>query len=1110
MLFTASLFFVLGIFGGSAVTPTSLWSSDSATVVAPPLVAGVHTSPGLEIICAEAYTGTVKAYSATGQLLWSFQTDAGDVLLSPPALSAPMAGDRAALAFGGLKGIVYVLDPSDGQERWRRETGAIAWGGVLWADLDGDRLASLVAGTREEGVVAFDGDGEERWRYTGEEDGRPIRLQGPLATADVNGDGRVALFVVEEGGVLCLDETGRSRWRIETGDRFMSGCVVADTDDDGIYEVYALSSSAPALYAIDADVGELLWRLPWPPFPDPGNRMPLSRLAVADLNHDGHGEILVGDSGGRVTAVSSDGQVLWRFTGSLPGLASITAGDVTGDGGVEVLVAMPDALYCLDGGGRELWRYAIDGAPWHAPVLSDLQENGRTVLVLGGNRALRALSSGGRYHSVLMPWPAAGGNPAQTGGWLRQDLDGPPEETGLFWESKGLLNEGGFDHAAPVFVTTASVREERPRGWQCETPLAGEWQLDSETKLGGAASVRVSARRDPLVLVSDAVAVPRDLHRVSGQVMGRETGTARAGLRWYGAQGILREDAFRSGTASDTGWQRFTLSETAPPVGARTMRLALIAEDSGGAPLWWDEAQLTGDFERAPAAGVFVNQVGFDTNRPKFFTAYSNFRPDQARFVLYSDSGERVFEGRLHQGVTITAGQGRDWGYTYWRGDFSEYREAGAYRIRVYFDSISEYSPDFQIQPNLIWKETVPVVLSFLNAQRCGMAVPGIHEACHLKDADGDLPLHGGWHDGGHYDKRDTPSCLRDLAFAYSVAWRQFEESGGVAERLLEEMRWGAAYVARSVREDGSVAPAPISNPDFWDLPDREPVRWTGGGAADSRDTGEDVHPSVHASALARLVRFGKVGEAEKSEWRASAERALAAAVSGGHTGPDPFNAAMDLFLVTKDAKYGELAKALYPGLEPASIENLLEYESAFDVLVTFDLASKLIEMADRLVKEADNPFGVCVYAGPEGTSYFGGANEFDAPRGNTGHLLEMANLVAKAYRFNPAPEYLVFIYDQLNWILGNNPYGISLIEGLGTKGAPSYYHRYGAGRLPRGAVPGAIANGIAAQGPGDDRPFFDVSGAERPNPGTNGVSIRNNALYIDTLSNLARLRLGG
>jgi hypothetical protein len=64
-----------------------------------------------------------------------------------------------------------------------------------------------------------------------------------------------------------------------------------------------------------------------------------------------------------------------------------------------------------------------------------------------------------------------------------------------------------------------------------------------------------------------------------------------------------------------------------------------------------------------------------------------------------------------------------------------------------------------------------------------------------------------------------------------------------------------------------------------------------------------------------------------------------------------------------------------------------------------------------------------------------------------------------------------------LDYIMGVNPFAICLIESLGSYNFAQYHHRYSYAENPRGAVPGAIPNGIALYRPSKD--YCDRRGLE-------------------------------
>ncbi|MHA1791404.1 MAG: glycoside hydrolase family 9 protein, partial [Promethearchaeota archaeon] len=125
--------------------------------------------------------------------------------------------------------------------------------------------------------------------------------------------------------------------------------------------------------------------------------------------------------------------------------------------------------------------------------------------------------------------------------------------------------------------------------------------------------------------------------------------------------------------------------------------------------------------------------------------------------------------------------------------------------------------------------------------------------------------------------------------------------------------------------------------------------------------------------------------------------------------------------------------------------------------------------------------------------------------------LLERNETFSAAYYFN---DYYLFAHDNVvDWIMGRNPLGICQIESLGKVNLPTYHHRYNSiPANPRGAVPGAVPNGIGkppatfallaqegdearAINAGEDIPWFDLNKLNLED--RNQASFRTNEVYI-------------
>ncbi|MCL4219555.1 MAG: glycoside hydrolase family 9 protein, partial [Candidatus Hydrogenedentes bacterium] len=134
-----------------------------------------------------------------------------------------------------------------------------------------------------------------------------------------------------------------------------------------------------------------------------------------------------------------------------------------------------------------------------------------------------------------------------------------------------------------------------------------------------------------------------------------------------------------------------------------------------------------------------------------------------------------------------------------WRGDFSAFDTPGRYRIRITLDDETDLSWPFEIGENVLWARTSVPAYQFFYYQRCGMAIPGFHGACHLDDATNEAHteqygLAGGWHDAGDYNTYHNAPYVYGLSRAYTLLKDQFDEQdtdgNGMAD-FLDEILWG-------------------------------------------------------------------------------------------------------------------------------------------------------------------------------------------------------------------------------------------------------------------------------------------------------------------------------
>ena len=596
------------------------------------------------------------------------------------------------------------------------------------------------------------------------------------------------------------------------------------------------------------------------------------------------------------------------------------------------------------------------------------------------------------------------------------------------------------------FEQAAPTAPDQPAGWHSDAP-AEAWRRDRQTVLQGTGALRLAGGA-PVNVASDPIPLETDLVGLGVVAMGRGTGgTAR--VRWLAQDGsILREDALHPLKAPEaSGWTRYTLNETARPEKAERVVCVLEANAPAGEPFWWDAVEVTGSCERAPSVAVLVNQAGYEAFAPKRFVVSANLQASNATFTVETSGGRTVFKGRLEDASRITGAGGTDWGSHYHRGDFTPLNAEGNYVIRVKLDDLEAASPEFALRFDQLWSAAFNRAAGALAAFR----------------NEGPGPL---WNDPGKPVLSDAEGYWT-LVNSWSVLRWKLDLLGG-ASPLADEVGWAAPRaVTRLEGADAAVLP-------FW------------------------------SAALARRAVQDKSDTASTE----AAKRAVNTLKDAGGKGSLAFSAAWDLYTATNDAAWKDQAKAWFPGVNIDSIDSLLSYDAEEGGILSMDVARSVDQVANTLLRRAKNPFGVYATEDKGILSYFlpSSSEPAGTPEGvgNTHRVLMAAELMAKAYRFAAKPEYLGFIYDQLNWVFGCNPAGVCLMEGVG---AVHVAKIAGPCADRRDTLGGIILNGIGPAGPGDDRPWIALRDTDTATEATNGFALRNNTRFISAMAQLKRIR---
>jgi endoglucanase len=354
--------------------------------------------------------------------------------------------------------------------------------------------------------------------------------------------------------------------------------------------------------------------------------------------------------------------------------------------------------------------------------------------------------------------------------------------------------------------------------------------------------------------------------------------------------------------------------------------------------------------------------------------------------------------------------------------------------------------------------------------------------------------LTGGWHDAGDYNKYNglTPEAVYALAWAYHCKpdlYGQWDrDENGLAD-ILDEAIWGARFVQKMLDPDRlELLEAVSSGYRYWGPPEKE---------TDNRpNTGDErpVRPGRGDPSYC-VPGFALLGHALKKcprpETAEYGQQLVDLAVRfhkkiGGGT-----ERLIPLYVATDKPRYRQLAReraqSLLASQSPDAVSGFRELAHFAIAFPNDELVPKIRQLGKRRAVElaaiCDGRFGVALRReGADSLVYFRRYNHVnDWYVGETSYRLDAAIDGQLASRLGSESGRKI-AEDQIHWLLGRNPYGLSYMEGVGTKHLPLYHHRYNAiPGNPRGAVPGALINGTIRAWPHLDRPWLDLH--TEPNP---------------------------
>ena len=662
---------------------------------------------------------------------------------------------------------------------------------------------------------------------------------------------------------------------------------------------------------------------------------------------------------------------------------------------------------------------------------------------------------------------------------------------------------------------------------------AGKLALDAEVKRSGKTSVRLVPEGEwfGLASVNYPVAPWTEWLELSGWARAEGAAKAQIVACWTDdAQKVLRIDTCKP--VSGLQWQRVSLIPPSPPAKAMSVRLVAVAR---GGTVWFDNFEILRLRPQERRIQIFVNQVGYELAGPKTAVVAANFLPaSSAEFSVQvlNAKGKVAWKQNVSCGGRVESGTTNDWGWYFWRADFSKFVRPGVYRVAAQAEGARGESPPFQIGRDLLLRETTQSAVDFFFIQRCGFEVPGWHKACHLDDAnlpDGKhIDATGGWHSAGDYNKLMYENGDGGVAFALLTAQARAPEIFGRFDRdangrcdALDEAEWGAQFVAKmQIPETGglrnTVSQGPGRNWTKWSAPEDHTDNKIGTADDPVIQPGDGNSPLM-IGGWARLSVLLKQRGATNDYLARAVWLWNHASKDGKQVGsPHLLLSALEMHRATGEAAYLEYARRSVESLIAQQVTNGIHHgafgdygELSAGALASFALAypdSLFVPQIQRALTSyvtfcagtAKNPFGLCTRSADEANGYF------PPDMGNNFVLLQRAWAAGLAYRVTHDVRALEFAADQVDWILGKNPVGLCMFEGKGTVNPPRYHHRYNS--IPgkeRGAVPGTIPNGFVREMGLADRPGFDLSrtGGRSPSYRTSEPWLVHNMWYLLAMS---------
>lgn len=562
---------------------------------------------------------------------------------------------------------------------------------------------------------------------------------------------------------------------------------------------------------------------------------------------------------------------------------------------------------------------------------------------------------------------------------------------------------------------------------------------------------------------------------------------------------------------------------------------------------------------------ILINHLGYEPDAAKRAVILGHTNDEVTAFAVIDDAtGKSVLSGPAEKIGPVA--HWKNW--IFWTADFSAVNAGGTYRVECDTGSGKVRSFPFQIQRDILERNTLSAVIYYFKGQRCSGLLDKADQHLLFEDATNRSDVHGGWYDAtGDYGKHlgglgfstyFNTQPLPVAAWSLFKAYRALDQRGDqnfsqYKRRLLDEAMYGADFLVRMRSPGGSFyrtvdAPGPGKKPEDRRIGKEnagfsiKTLKTRDNYAVGGRKTIPGKYPyevgyrsgaGVAIAALAMAGTYSVSGDFSNAVYLQTAEDAFAF-LETNNLDFDPDGkenildeycallAATELFKATKEARYKAAADRRAENMMSRLITSGRQtnywradsgdrpYFHAADagmpvvsLLGYYDIADeatrpkilatvrKSLEHELAVTAEVPNPFGYArqLVQGTNGvrrTAFFYPHDTetglwWQGENARLGSLAAAARLAAGYFADDPAfcRRLETYAWNQLNWILGLNPYDSCMMQGAGRNNIfYMYFKSYEYNNAPGGIVNG-ITGGRSAPDDIDYNVGFAVTGRD-------------------------------